>query len=300
MSRPAVVANPQSTSRIAASAPRPRLSFLAMAPAGNRAAFFGGAYANPPALRAVLEDAASSGAESIFNLGDLGGFGADVNGLWPLLEEYGVRSIAGNYDVALGFGRSDCGCGYTDPDDQREADVIFEYTSATVDPDFAAWMRTLPTELRLPIGGQDVLLVHGSPLELNEFLWESRSDEELRERLDAVAGGRPEVMLCTHTGLPWQRRVDGTLIVNVGAVGKPANNGSTDATYALLDLAPDDVVAELRAVAYDWRAQAGQIRASALPDECAEVIETGWWSSTRTLPALERARSERLRAEAGR
>ena len=55
----------------------------------------------------------------------------------------------------------------------------------------------------------------------------------------------------------------------------------------------------MRAVAYDWRAQAAEIRASGLPAECAEVIESGWWSRVRTLPEGERQRAAEMRQLAG-
>lgn len=260
-----------------------------MSSGNTRIAAFGGAYANPFALEAVLEDARERGCERIFNLGDLGGFGADINSLWPLLERYGVESIAGNYDLSLGYGEDNCGCGYTDPREREEAQRIYDYTSSAVDPAFAEWMRTLATQRRLEVGGVDVLLVHGSPIEVNDFLWESLSDDELRTRLDAVPQGRPEVMLCTHTGIPWQRKIDGTLIVNVGAAGKPPNDGTTQVTYAALDLAgPGAVSAEIRHVGYDWRAQAASISESDLPATCAETIETGWWPSVEVIPPAER------------
>src|SRR5438128_2158502 len=83
-------------------------------------------------------------------------------------------------------------------------------------------------------------------------------------RLGAVEGGRPAVLLCTHTGIPWQRRVDDTLIVNVGAVGRPANDGRRETWYALLEFAGDEAHAELVPLAYDWRAQAGAMRAAGL------------------------------------
>jgi hypothetical protein len=75
----------------------------------------GGPYANPHALAAMLEDARRRGCERTFCLGDLGGFGADPDAVWPLLTEYCVECIAGNYDLAIGRGDPDCGCGYSDP-----------------------------------------------------------------------------------------------------------------------------------------------------------------------------------------
>jgi pyruvate-formate lyase-activating enzyme/predicted phosphodiesterase len=251
----------------------------------------GGAYANPHAVRAWLADARDRGAERLFCLGDLGGFGAECDDVWPLLTDAGVECIAGNYDVAIGRGDEDCGCGYSDERDNHFAQLMYDYTRAHTGAAFAAWMRELPPERRERIGGVDVLMVHGSPLAINDFLWESLEDDELRMRLDAVDGGRPDVLLCTHTGIPWQRRVDGTLIVNVGAAGRPANDGRRETWYALLHLDAGDARAELVPLHYDWRAHADAMRAAGLPEPFVETVETGWWTTClEIVPPPERAR----------
>ncbi len=256
-----------------------------------RIAAFGGVYANPYALRAVLDDARARGCEELLCLGDLGGFGADCDGVWPLLTAHGVRCIAGNYDIAIGRGDTDCGCGYTSERDNAFAQLMYDYTLAHTSPAFAAWMHALPGELRERMGGCDVACVHGSPLAVNDFLWESLDDDELRARLDACAGGRPDVLLCTHTGIAWQRTVDDTLIVNVGAAGRPQNDGRKEVWYAVVDLDAAVARVELVPVAYDWRAQAAQMRTAGLPEAFVETIETGWWTTClEIVPPAERAR----------
>jgi uncharacterized Fe-S cluster-containing radical SAM superfamily protein/predicted phosphodiesterase len=253
-----------------------------------RIAVCGGPYANPHALRAMLRDARARGCERVCCLGDLGGFGADCDGIRPLLRQFGVECIAGNYDIAIGRGDSDCGCGYSDPRDNEFAQVVYDYTRTHTSAAFARWMDELPGEHRERIGGCDVHMVHGSPLAVNDFMWESLPDAELRER---VAASGADVLLCTHTGLPWQRRIDGTLVVNVGAVGRPANDGRTETWYAVVDLDDGAAGAELVPVAYDWRAQAAEMRAAGLPDAFAQTIETGWWTTClEVVPPRERAR----------
>jgi pyruvate-formate lyase-activating enzyme/predicted phosphodiesterase len=248
----------------------------------------GGPYANPYALAAMLEDARARGCERIFCLGDLGGFGADCDGVWPLLADHRVECIAGNYDIAIGRGDPDCGCGYVDARDNRFAQVMYDHTLARTSRRFAAWMRDLPGELRETIGGVDAHMVHGSPLAVNDFLWESLPEDELRLRTEASGA---DVLLCTHTGIPWQRQVGETLVVNVGAVGRPANDGRTETWYAVLELADGEARAELVPVAYDWRAQAESMRAAGLPEPFAETIETGWWTTClEVVPAAERSR----------
>ena len=132
-------------------------------------------------------------------------------------------------------------------------------------------------------------MVHGSPLAINDFLWESLPDDELRLRVRA-SGAR--LLLCSHTGIPWQREVGATRIVNVGAVGRPANDGRTDVWYAVIDLHRGEIRhVELVALAYDWRAQAASMRAAGLPEPFVETIETGWWTTClEVVPPRERAR----------
>jgi len=256
-----------------------------------RIAAFGGVYANPHALRAALADARARGCEQLFCLGDLGGFGAECDAVWPLLVDAGVECIAGNYDVAIGRGDEDCGCGYADARDNHFAQVMYDFTRAHTSAAFAAWMRGLPPQRRLTLGGCDLHLVHGSPLAVNDFVWESLDDDAVRARIAGSGARRPDVLLCTHTGIPWQRTVDGTLVVNVGAVGRPANDGRVETWYAVLDLEPGDARAALVPVAYDWRAQAASMRAAGLPEPFVETVETGWWTTClEIVPPPERAR----------
>jgi pyruvate-formate lyase-activating enzyme/diadenosine tetraphosphatase ApaH/serine/threonine PP2A family protein phosphatase len=254
----------------------------------TRMAVFGGPYSNPYALAALLADARARGCDRIFCLGDLGGFGAEPDALWPLLTEGGVECIAGNYDIAIGRGDTDCGCGYRDPRDNEFAQLIYDYTKEHTSPEFAAWMRQLPGQHRETIAGVDVHMVHGSPLLVNDFFWESLDDEAVRERLDASGA---DLLLCTHTGLPWQKRIDGRLAVNVGVIGRPANDGRTEVWYAVIDLADGRAEAELVPLAYDWRAQAASMRDAGIPEAFVETIETGWWTTClEVVPPLERSR----------
>ncbi|MEJ7845082.1 MAG: radical SAM protein [Acidimicrobiales bacterium] len=247
----------------------------------------GGPYSNPYALRAFVADARARGCERLVCLGDLGGFGAEPDALFPIITAEGIECIAGNYDVAIGRGDEDCGCGYRDPRDNAFAQTIYDFTRANTSDEFAAWMTTLPTERRAVVEGVDVHLVHGSPLFLNDFFWQSRTAEEKAER---VAASGADVVCCTHSGLPWVERVDGTLVVNVGVLGKPANDGTTDVWYAVLDLEAGQAVAELVRLAYDWQAQAASMRAAGLPEVFVESIETGWWTTCiEVLPPAERS-----------
>jgi uncharacterized Fe-S cluster-containing radical SAM superfamily protein/predicted phosphodiesterase len=253
-----------------------------------RIAVCGGVYANPYALRAFVADARARGAERLWCLGDLGGYGAEPEAIWSLLRDNEIECIAGNYEVAIGRGDPDCGCGYRDPQDNQYAQLMYDYTREHTSSAFAAWMRSLPTERRERIAGVDVHRVHGSPVQLNDFWWESLSEEQHAERVKTSGA---DVICCTHSGLPWIRRFDDALVVNVGVLGRPANDGIRDVWYALLDIDRGSADASLVRLPYDWRAHAASMRRAELPEAFVETVETGWWTTClEIVPPRERSR----------
>lgn len=265
----------------------------------GRIAVFGGVYSNHLGLAALLEDTARRGAEAVYCLGDLGGFGPNPEKVWPLLVQGGVRAIQGNYEESLAAGREDCNCGYTDPRDNRFAELSYRYTERHCSPELKAWMGTLPGRRRVRVGERELLLVHGSPRRINEFLFRSTSPVPFLEVL--LDQNRCDALLCTHTGLHWHRRLpSGRDVVNVGAIGRPANDGATCVWYALIEARTEEreereggLGVELVPLSYDHRALAAEMRAERLPEEFVETILTGWWTTClEILPARERAASK--------
>ena len=200
----------------------------------SRIAVFGGVYSNHYALAAVLEEAARRGAEAVYCLGDLGAFGPHPEKVRPLLAQGNVLAIQGNYEESLASGREDCNCGYTDPRDNHFAEISYRYTERNSSPDFKVWMGTLPRRRRVRVGNRELLLVHGSPRRVNEFLFQSTSPAPFLEVL--LDQNRCDGILCTHTGLQWHRRLaSGRDVVNAGVIGRPANDGSTHVWFAMLE-----------------------------------------------------------------
>lgn len=262
----------------------------------GKIAVFGGVYNNHSALEALLDDARRRGAEAVYCLGDLGGFGPHPEKVWPLLEQGEVHTLQGNYEESLSTGRQDCNCGYTDPRDNHFATLSYRYTEERCSPDFKAWMGGLPKRRRVQVGERELLLVHGSPRRINEFLFASTAPVPFLEVL--LRQNRCDGLLCTHTGLHWHRRLpSGGDVINVGVIGRPANDGETNVWYALLEARPGDKTGgglgvELVPLEYDYRSLAAEMRAEELPEEFVETIETGWWTTClEILPPKERAAS---------
>ena len=257
----------------------------------TRIAVFGGVYNNHLALLELLEDATRRGAEAIYCLGDLGGFGPNPEKIPPLLAQGGVLAIQGNYEESLASGREDCNCGYTDPRDNHFAGISYSYTARSCSSGFKSWMGALPKRRRVRVGDRELLLVHGSPRRINEFLFHSTSPMPFLEVL--LDQNRCDGILATHTGLHWHRRLpSGRDVVNVGVIGRPANDGQTHVWYAMLEAREEGLGVELVPLPYDHLGLAAEMRAEGLPEEFVETILTGWWTTClEILPARERAAS---------
>ena len=252
-------------------------------------ALLGGIYSNHLALDAALGIAAARKADAVIALGDFGGFGPHPDRALEILRDAGVAALSGNYEQSLSGGADDCGCGYTDPRDNHYAQISYDYTRARTAPEHKRWMATLPAHLRLTVAGRRVLLCHGSPRRVNEFLWSSTTPAPFIRRL--LADHDTDVIACTHTGIHWQRFVeDGRGVVNVGALGRPANDGATHVWMTMLEDDGGRLVAEHVRVPYDHERLAVEMRAEALPEEFVETSLTGWWTTClEILPARERA-----------
>jgi len=257
----------------------------------KRIAVLGGIYNNYLALDTALGDAAERGVDAVFCLGDLGGFGPHPDRVFPLLRDHGVHVMRGNYDVSVGDDLGDCGCGYTDPRDNHFAQVSYDYTASGTSPGNKGWMRSRPDAYRFRLGDREVLTCHGSPRQTNEFLWESATPDGLLRHFLDDAGA--DLILGTHTGIKWQRRLpDGRGFVNVGVLGRPENDGSTRVWYTLLEADESEGWrAEFVPVDYDHRKLGEEMRTENLPEEFVETVLTGWWTTClEILPAKERVR----------
>jgi len=257
----------------------------------TRLAFIGGIYSNYHALLATLEDIDRRGSDATYFLGDLGAFGPHPDRVPELLIARGIPGIQGNYEESLSSGASDCHCGYTDPRDNHYAQISYDYTFAHTSDAHKRWMGTLPRSIRLDAGGVRVLLSHGSPRQINEFLWRSTSPDPFLHRLCDQFDA--DVILCTHSGLHWHRALGGGRhVVNAGVIGRPANDGQTNVWYTRVTIAKGDVAVEFVPIVYDHAALAREMRGEKLPEEFIETIETGWWTTClEVLPAKERAAS---------
>ncbi len=232
-----------------------------------RFAIFSDIHGNLQALEAVLTDITAQKPDVVYCLGDLVGYGAHPNEVTDRIRREGFPTVMGNYDDGVGFERDECGCAYKEESDRLLGDRSLAWTKARTTTGNKAFLQTLAPEIRFETGGKRILLVHGSPRKMNEYLFEDRPASSF-QRL--AASSNADVIVFGHTHKPYTKDVDGVLFLNVGSVGKP-KDGNWRACYAILE----NGAAAFRRVDYDVAAAAAAIRATDLPHEFAADIETG-------------------------
>jgi putative phosphoesterase len=233
-------------------------------------AFLSDIHSNIHALEAVWADLEAVHPDRVYCLGDLVGYGAFPNEVVDFIRSKDISTVMGNYDEGVGFDLHDCGCVYKDPEEDRKGKLSLMWSREQTTHEHKLYLQSLPIQIRMEEKKPSMLLVHGSPRRINEYLFEDRPDATF-DRIAKLAG--TDVVLFGHTHLPYQKKIARSLFVNAGTVGKP-KDGDIRAGYVVLTI-NRKVKADFRKVEYDVNAAAMAVRDSDLPDHFADLLETG-------------------------
>jgi predicted phosphodiesterase len=234
---------------------------------------FGDVHGNLPALEAVFADIDARGLGDLYCLGDLVGYGTFPNEVIALVRARAIPTLMGNYDQGVGLNSDDCGCAYKAEADRKRGEQSIAWSNAHTSDDNKAYLRGLTDHIPVQLGDLKVLLVHGSPRKINEYLYEDRPADSLERIMDGVDA---DVLVCGHTHLPYHRVLpSGRQIVNAGSVGKPKDN-NPDACYVVLTATGRDLDVTFVRVPYDVERAAGAVEAAdGMPNEFAQMLRDG-------------------------
>lgn len=236
-------------------------------------------HSNWEALEAVLDHARGQ-YDRIVCCGDLAGYGPDPNRVIDWCRASLSAVVRGNHDRAC--------CGLEDLEwfnpVARAATVWTMGRLSQVNFDY---LRQLPAG---PLGVDGFQLIHGSPLDEDEYLISATDVRNVFDYLEA------NVSFFGHTHLqcgyawadgyfqimrpldPFQAEVwyrldrDGVYLINAGSVGQP-RDGDARAAFALFDSETREVVQ--RRVRYDHEATRRKIEAAGLPDILGSRLAIG-------------------------
>jgi putative phosphoesterase len=233
---------------------------------------FGDIHANLPALEALLADMDARNLPNRYCLGDLVGYGTFPNEVIAAVRQRNIPTLMGNYDQGVGNNSDDCGCAYTNPVAEALGKRSIAWSNDHTTPENKSYLRQLPQHIPLTLGDLRVVLVHGSPRRVNEYLYEDRPESSLERLLDMVEA---DVLVCGHTHIPYHRVLpSGRHVVNAGSVGKP-KDGDPRAGYVVLESSNRELAINFIRVAYDVERTVQAIEASEMPNEYADMLRTG-------------------------
>lgn len=246
----------------------------------RRFALISDVHGNLVALDRVLDDIKRHEIDCIYCLGDLVGYGPDPSGVIARIRERRVPTVRGNYDDGVGARSGSCGCFYPTEQAQRDGVASYQFTDSALDSEEHEWLSHLPKEIRFQHEDLRVLLVHGSPRKINEYLFEDRDDSLL---LRLAEHAQADVVCVGHTHVPYHRSISHHGVdvdyVNAGSVGKPKDGDARSCWVEVTLRQPTGgeattarVTTLVHRVSYDVEAVREQMLRLGLPESLARSL----------------------------
>ena len=190
-------------------------------------ALIGDIHGNEIALRSVLKAASAANVDRLLVTGDLVGYYFAPLQVLELLSEWDRDVVRGNHEDMLNTARSDAG--FLAQVDARYGTglrfAIEQLSGHQLDE-----LCNLPHPLELVIDGCRILLCHGAPWDINQYVYPD-AKQELLERC-ALPGF--DLIVLGHSHYPMSHRIGKTLLVNPGSVGQPRDR-KPGAHWAIFD-----------------------------------------------------------------
>ncbi|HET6170716.1 MAG TPA: metallophosphoesterase family protein [Terracidiphilus sp.] len=244
-------------------------------------------HANLQALEAVLQAAPSW--DQVWNLGDIVGYGANPNEVAQKAQSLGGAIVRGNHDRAC--------AGLADLEDFSDAAAdAARWTQSILTAGNRSWLAGLP---RGPIQRADlpVQLVHGSPLDEDEYIVSGNEAQAVLHAAGHAAGAKMTFFGHTHVQLGFATNGDEDFrlaplyssasvaesfelplrrgahyLLNPGSVGQP-RDGDWRAAFGLFDDSRE--VFAWHRVPYDVAEAQRRIRRAGLPEFLAARLAKG-------------------------
>lgn len=250
-------------------------------------ALFSDIHANLPALLAFFKDVDSRNPDAIYCLGDLVGYNIWPNEVVNEIRKRRIPTIAGNYDFGIGRASNECGCAYKTDGEKANGSISISFTNSIMGDAERAYLRMLPAhikvEFQLNSDKLNLLLVHGSPRKINEYLFEDREEKSMLRIMEQADA---DIMCFGHTHKPYHRILNAGTdgqphfrhAINIGSVGKP-KDGNPQGGYVMLTINENSSVLDKESIQsefirfdYDVEKAANAVEESPLPNEYAEML----------------------------
>ncbi len=249
---------------------------------------FGGPYSNLQATQAIKRVADTLGIppERTICTGDIVAYCADPAATLDLVRDWGIHVVMGNCEESLATGALDCGCGFEQGTVCSALSVDwYRYASEQVSAEHRAWLRQLPSRIDLTWAGRSMAVIHGGLEVINRFIFPSASNDQIAREMELTPA---DLIVGGHSGIPFGRQLGDRAWLNAGAIGLPANDGTRDGWYLLLEPTTSGSRASWHRLVYDAKQAAAAMRTRGLSGDYDSTLLTGLWPSLDVLPEQER------------
>jgi putative phosphoesterase len=246
-----------------------------------KVAIIGDIHANLPALEAVLAHARAQGVEAIWNVGDFVGYGPFPDEVIQLLRRDYALSTSGSYDrKVLRFKKRKK---KWRREKKLEKYLACQWAYERLSKKNRRYLRFLSREIRMKVQTRRVFVTHTSPGSGKKSL---TADTPAKHLGEMAREARADIIVCGHSHQAFVRQVEHAWFINPGSVGQP-RDGDPRASYALLQITPDDIQVDPYRLEYDMDALVTAMRSHNLPEAFVQMALQG-----RDLDAIleERAR----------
>jgi diadenosine tetraphosphatase ApaH/serine/threonine PP2A family protein phosphatase len=233
-------------------------------------------HSNLEALDAVLEVCKDHQVDKYVCLGDVVGYGADVNACCDIIRELCDFTLLGNHDAAV-IGAMEESYYY------QEAKDAIHWTRENLSEENISWLFSLPYTAQM----DELSFYHGAPLQPSGFLYlvhaeDARMHLEMFGKLNrwnfvGHAHLTESFLLSGDTvrdisGKPVTPGKDEKALINVGSVGQPRDR-NPDACMVILDT--DKEMYEHVRVPYDIDGAAKKIQDAGLSSRFSDRLHLG-------------------------
>jgi predicted phosphodiesterase len=238
-----------------------------------RCALLGDVHGNLHALLAVLEHLAGARCDAVLCTGDLVNYGPFPNECVELVLARADVCVLGNHDQLLARWSGEPAPRRPGRDPALE-DAVLRWTGEHLTRGTREALSALPTHAFWPEPDPRLMLSHGSPLSIEEYVT-GRTPDARWTAFEQVAAGRVTTVVLGHTHLPMHETRHGLQYVNPGSVGWP-KDGDGRASWGILTLpARGEGRFAVQRVPYDRRAFVDAAQAAGLPAGLPQAMAGG-------------------------
>lgn len=218
-------------------------------------AFISDVHANSPALIAVLNDLQD--VDTILHAGDIVGYNPFPSRVISYFQDKNIKSVSGNHDQAV---VGETSFEFTDP-----VGEVINWTQNQISSEEKKTLAQIPTELKIQLDNKTIQLVHGSPDNMNKYVYPTDLSLDLVDNLDEDV----DIFVWGHTHYPIATKINNKYLLNPGSVGQP-RDGDWRASYMVFDTNNDWL--EFRRKEFDISTVTNKAKAESFPQSVIDLL----------------------------